>query len=143
MISRLIVGRLLDTAYPAHAAAGVMAVAAGGAALLLLGSGGWGVTVVAVLLVGCSIGAELDLLSFFCARLFGVRHYAAIYGLLSMFFYVGIAVGGIGYGVTKTRMGTYDPALVGSAVLFTIAAVLFLLIGRRPIFDGFTGDNHG
>ena len=136
MLSRLVVGRLLDTLYPARAAAGVIAIAAGGA-LLLLGHGGMVATVVAVLLVGFSIGAELDLLSFFCARLFGVRHYAAVYGLLSAFFYVGIAIGGVGYGAIRTRSGTYDPALAGSALLLGISAFLFLIIGkRRPIEEG-------
>lgn len=135
-ISRLVVGRLLDTDRPARAAAGVMAVAAAGALLLLFGPTGIAVTAVAVILIGSSIGAELDLLSFFCARFFGIRHYAAIYGLLSTFFYIGIAIGGIGYGVIRTRTGSYDPALAGSAALLALATVLFLLLGRQaPLVD--------
>ena len=134
MVSRLVVGRLLDTSHPHLAAAGVMAIAALGAFLMLFGSSGLAVTTVAVVLIGCSIGAELDLMSFYCARLFGVRHYAAIYGLLSTFFYVGIATGVIGYGVIRTRVDSYDPALAGSALLFAVAAVLFMLLGRRPAF---------
>lgn len=136
MVSRLVVGRLLDTAHPERAAAGVMAVSASGIVLLLFGPKAVAATALAVMLVGSSIGAELDLLSFFCARLFGVRRYAAIYGLLSAFFYVGIAVGGIGYGVIKTRSGSYDAALAGSALLFAVAALLFLLLGRQAAFRG-------
>lgn len=135
MLSRLLVGRLLDTRYPARTAAGVMAIAAAGAALLLIGPIGLAVTVVAVILVGFSIGAELDLLSFFCARLFGVRHYAAIYGLLSAFFYVGIAIGGVGYGAIRTHTGSYDFALAGSTLLLAVSALLFLGVGRRRPID--------
>ena len=69
------------------------------------------------------------------ARLFGLRHYAAIYGLLSAFFYCGIALGGISYGVIRTATGSYDPAIAGSALALGIAVVLFLLLGRRPAFD--------
>lgn len=138
MVSRLIVGRLLDTAHPERAAAGVMTVSATGIVLLLFGPTALAATALAVMLVGSSIGAELDLLSFFCARLFGVRRYAAIYGLLSAFFYVGIAVGGIGYGVIKTRSGSYDAALAGSALLFAVAALLFLLLGRQAAFEAST-----
>lgn len=131
MVSRLIVGRLLDTAHAAAAAAGVLLIAGLGAALLLLGSTGLAATALAVVLVGCSIGAELDLMSFFCARLFGLRHYASIYGLLSIFFYIGIAIGVRGYGAIRTGTGSYDAALAASAGLFAAAALLFLLLGRQ------------
>lgn len=134
MISRLIVGRLLDLHNPSRMAACVMLVAATGSAMLAMGSTDLMLIGIAVLLLGFSIGAELDLMSYFCARLFGVRNYAAIYGLLSGFFYVGIALGGISFGVIRTSFGTYLPALMGSTVALIIAAGLFLLLGKsRPV----------
>lgn len=134
MVSRLIVGRLLDLPRPAMTAAGVMIVAAAGSAMLAAGSSDLMFVGVAIILLGVSVGAELDLLSYFCARLFGLRHYAAIYGLLSGFFYTGIALGGISFGIIRTSFGTYLPALMGSTAALIVAAALFLMLGRsRPV----------
>lgn len=138
MVSRLVVGRLLDTTRPAVAAAAVMGLASIGAALMLIDDTGVALVACAVILLGASIGAELDLMSFFCARLFGLRHYAVIYGLLSTFFYFGIALGGISYGATRTATGSYDAALIGSGLLLLASAALFLLLGRQPPLEDTT-----
>jgi len=130
MVSRLAVGRVLDLSHPARSSAIVMGLAAIGAALLLTPPR-TPVTGLATVLVGFSIGAELDLMAFFCARLFGLPHYAAIYGLLAMFFYVGIALGGFGYGLIRDRVGAYEPALLMTTVLLALAGCLFLMLERE------------
>ena len=70
-------------------------------------------------------------MAYFCARLFGLRHYAAIYGLLAMFFYVGMALGGFGYGLMRDRLGSYEPALLMTTVLLALGGCLFLRLDRR------------
>jgi cyanate permease len=129
MISRLAVGYVLDLSKPGRSAAIVMLLATAGAAMLLP-STGTGATAVAILLFGISIGAELDLLAFFCARLFGTRHYAAVYGFLAMFFYIGIALGGIGYGAIRDLTGSYQSALLMTVASLFTAAMLFLILER-------------
>ena len=58
-------------------------------------------------------------------RAFGTQHYARNYGLLSIFFYSGIAIGSVGYGAIHDRTGSYLPALATTTALLLIAAVLF------------------
>jgi predicted MFS family arabinose efflux permease len=130
MLSRLVVGRILDLNYPARYSAVVMVLAAIGAGLLLTPPS-IAVTSTATVLVGFSIGAELDLMAFFCARLFGLTHYGAIYGLLAIFFYVGMALGGFGYGLIRDRAGGYEPALWMTTVLLAVAGGLFLGLERE------------
>lgn len=130
-ISRLVVGRLLDLSRPAWCAAGVLAVAALGALLMFAGWPGIVATVVAVSLFGVSIGAELDLMAFFCARIFGMRHYSQIYGMLAMFFYSGTALGGIAYGALRDRTGSYDTPLLISVAMLLLAALMFLILDDR------------
>jgi predicted MFS family arabinose efflux permease len=130
MLSRLAVGRVLDLKHPARSSAIVMGLAAIGSGLLLTPPA-TPVTGLATVLVGFSIGAELDLMAYFCARLFGLRHYAAIYGLLAMFFYVGMALGGFGYGLMRDRLGSYEPALLMTTVLLALGGCLFLRLDRR------------
>jgi predicted MFS family arabinose efflux permease len=128
-ISRFVVGWALDVFSPERVATTSLLLAALGILLWLLGGPGVGLALTAVLLVGLSIGAELDFLSFFCARLFGLRHYGAVYGGLAAFFYTGIAGGGIIYGATHDRTGAYTTALTMSAALFVVSGGLFFLLG--------------
>lgn len=139
MASRLIVGRLLDAPRPERWAAVVIAVAAAGAAILLAAGASLPALVAAVLLFGVSVGAELDLMAYFCSRLFGMRHYSSLYGLLSIFFYLGLAAGGVAYGLIRDRTGGYGAAIGGSGILLLGAALLFLTLrsalSRHPVPD--------
>ena len=125
--SRLLVGRALDGGAPRRVAALTLFAAALGAALLL-GKPHDDLIVAGVLLFGLSIGAELDLLSFFCARAFGLRRFGFAYGLLSVFFYFGTFAGGLAYSGLHDRTGDYELALMASGVMFVAAAGLFHLI---------------
>jgi MFS family permease len=124
MLSRLVVGRMLDLPKPGRSAAAIIAVAAIGGATLLLAPSGLIATTLAVILIGCSIGAELDVMSYFCARFFGIRHYGALYGMLSAFFYVGVATGAMSYSVIRTKTGSYNLAVMETTVLLFVAAIL-------------------
>ena len=91
MVSRIGVGRVLDLGQPERWAALFLMVAAAGAVVLACAGSSLAPLALGILLFGVSIGAELDLLAFFCARMFGLRQYSAIYGLLVVFFYFGLA----------------------------------------------------
>ena len=134
-LSRLFVGRLLDLDRPERWAALLIFLAALGPALLLWPTPGSALITLGVLLIGLSIGAELDLMSFFCARLFGIQRYSVVYGMLSIFFYFGTAMGAIGFGAIYDVTGTFRPALAAMAGLLILSALLFLSIerlGKRP-----------
>jgi predicted MFS family arabinose efflux permease len=129
-VSRIAVGWALDRFRPEFAAAATMALPAAGVALWLALPGQVPLATLAVVLIGASIGAEMDLLSYFCARDFGLRHFSAVYGGLAVFFYLGMGGGAVLYGVLHDRTGAYLAALLASAVLFLAAAGFFLAL--RP-----------
>jgi MFS family permease len=126
-LSRLAVGRALDRANPRRVSAAVMALAALGSLMWTIHPG-MGMALLGVVLLGLSIGAELDLLSFFTASCFGLRRYGAIYGWLGVFFYIGMAAGGLGFALVHDRTGSYQLATIGAAFLFLFAAGLFLTL---------------
>jgi predicted MFS family arabinose efflux permease len=129
-VSRLVIGWSLDT-FSAEWTAGIsLALAAIGAVGLLYSHGNFLYALPATLLIGFSIGAELDLHSFFCARYFGLQDFGAVYGAISVFFYTGMAVGAVLYGAIRDRTGSYSPAIAASAILLVIAAVLFIALPR-------------
>jgi predicted MFS family arabinose efflux permease len=127
-VSRLVIGWALDAFRPERVAATALGIAALGMLLWLRGGAGIAPALVAVLFIGLSIGAELDFLSFFCARLFGLKHYSSVYGGLAAFFYTGIAAGGLVYGAIHDRTGAYTLAYVVSIALFVLAAGFFLML---------------
>jgi MFS family permease len=131
-VSRLVIGWALDSFRSEWTAAISLVLAAVGAITLLFSHGNLWYALPATLLIGFSIGAELDLLSFFCARYFGLEDFGAVYGAISVFFYTGMAAGALLYGGIRDRTGGYSPAIAASAILFIIAALLFLALPRSP-----------
>jgi MFS family permease len=131
IVSRLVVGWALDRYSAERVAACVIALAALGMFFGLIGHASLPPMMAAVGLVGLSLGAELDLMSFFCARLFGIQHYGAVYGCLAVFFYSGIAAGGLLYGAIHDMTGTYTWAIGLSGALLLVASGLFLQLPRR------------
>lgn len=134
-VSRLIVGWSLDAFSAEWTAAVAFVLAALGAVLLLVQHASLLYAGAATILIGFSIGAELDLLSFFCARYFGVRKFGTVYGRVAMFFYAGMATGAILYGGVRDKTGSYSLAIAISAGLFLISAGLFLALRPSPAAD--------
>ena len=135
VVSRLVIGRALDVMDPRLASAGTLALASIGALLVAAAPIGGAMWVFSgVVLLGCSIGAELDVMSFFCARYFGMRAFSTVYGALSVFFYIGIAAGSLGYGFAHDHTGAYTVALAISAGLLATSAALLRLLPREGVY---------
>ncbi len=126
-VSRLFVGAALDRSLPHRVAALAVGLSGVGlAALLIPGSPLW----LTGVMLGFGLGAELDLLSFFCARRFGLTHFGAIYGLLGVFYFAGLAAGGLAFAEVHDRTGSYGFALALAAGLMGAAALMLLALGR-------------
>jgi predicted MFS family arabinose efflux permease len=83
-------------------------------------------------LIGFSAGAEIDILPFLVARYFGLRSYGAIYGSELVFFAAGSGIGSILTGYVRDTSGTYMPALTGGILIFSLSALIMLLMRRSP-----------
>lgn len=90
----------------------------------------------AIVLLGLTAGAEVDLLSYLVTRYFGVRHYGVIYGTLYGVFAAGGGFGPTMFGYAYDRGGSYSQILLLCALLFLIAACLLTALGRYPDFVG-------
>lgn len=136
IVGRLACGFLLDRVAPAVVAALFSVAPAAGMILLAAGPADLVTVATAVALVGLQQGAELDLLAFFTARLFGLRHYASIYASGYAVSVIATSFGLIAFGLSHDRTGSYDAAMLASAVTFTLGACCFALLHpdtpRRP-----------
>lgn len=132
--SRLATGILIDRYWAPLVALPVFALPALSCLLLADGQVGLAGATAAAILIGVGAGAEGDLMAYLTARYFGLRHYGRIYGALFGLF---IAVSGAApfvFGHVFDVTGSYDPVLMIAAVLFVIAGLLPLAMGRYPVF---------
>jgi MFS family permease len=123
---RLTVGWLVDRV-AAHYVAAAYIVLPTLACLLLAEHGAAGP---AVVLVGLSAGAEVDLLAFLISRYFGLLHYARIYGCALSTFSAGVGLGPLLAARIYDASGGYAGALYGFAACAAVASVLVASLGR-------------
>jgi predicted MFS family arabinose efflux permease len=129
----LITGVLIDRFWAPAIALIFMCGAAAGAALLALnGSVDTAGAMVAILLIGLGLGAELDLVAFMVARYVGVANFSSVYGLIVVALAVGGASGASLLGLAYDNHGNYDLALLGVSASFIVAGLLYLTLGRYP-----------
>jgi MFS family permease len=132
LVSRLFVGYLIDKIPAQPVAALCFAVPALGCYLLM--GGGHGPAMVAVILVGVALGAELDLIAFFASRYFGMKNYGRIYGWQYVFYTLGAGLSPLAFGIAYDRLGSYDPVLIASAIGLIVAGGLMMTLPKygRP-----------
>jgi predicted MFS family arabinose efflux permease len=125
LISRLITGVLLD--YISATLIGVVCFvgAATGIAMLMIGVQG-PLIPVSIILIGTAFGVEGDLMAYMTRRIFGMRAYGAIYGVMFGTFNAGIVLGpplmGLSFDLTKSYRN-------GLTALFVMAIISVVLIG--------------
>jgi MFS family permease len=134
LIGRLAGGWLLDRFW-APAVAFVILGLPGLSCWLLTGTAlDYPTAAMAILLIGFALGIEYDVMSFFVARYFGLRSYAAIYGTLYIFFSIGAGIGPMGFGRDHDAHGNYHLSLMEACVMLVLAAGALLALGRYRIF---------
>lgn len=128
VIGRLTVGYLIDVIHAPFVAAMFFALPV--LSLYLFAQGlSPQMALVAAFLLGLAGGAEVDLLSYFMGRHFGMRAYGANYGLALTFFGIGAGLGPALTGAIYDHMGSYAPAFHGGMALFAIGAALIATLG--------------
>lgn len=100
--------------------------------LLLATDGSRPAAVAACLILGLSVGTELDACAYLAARHFGMRNFGTLFGAITglLLFGNGLAPAAANrvYDVTRS----YDLVLMAIIVLCVLAAGLFMLLGKYP-----------
>ena len=133
LVFRILSGRLLDLAKPERAAAGFFFASALGLCLWLLPHGSTAAALGGTIALGLSVGSEHAFISFFCARLFGLRAYSANFGALAIFLYFGMAVGGLYFAVSHDILGSYAFAITSSVVALFLASALMMTLSQPAV----------
>lgn len=128
IVSRLVVGVLIDRYFGPYVGFGIFAFAAAGCGLFALG----GSPVLLAVALGAALGAEIDLVAYLVTRYFGLRSYGAIYGTIYAVYMTGGAISPTLIGLMYETAGSYGSALAGSTAALVIVALLFLTMGPYP-----------
>lgn len=89
----------------------------------------------AIFLIGFALGVEFDVVAYLTAKYFGMRSYAAIYGLFYVCFTIGAGFAPLVFGMIRDAAHDFTPALLTCAVILPLSAAGFLLLGRYPRFS--------
>jgi MFS family permease len=101
--------------------------------VLLLQFGSMSTVVVALVLIGLGLGAEIDLLAYLVARNFPTIAFGELYGTLFGLFLIGSSLGPLAVGASFDWTGSYNVGLTTMAVLIAVAIALTLTLRRSAV----------
>jgi MFS family permease len=131
IVGRLVVGWLVDRYWAPGVALVSLSLPAIGC-LILTGSPDFRMAALAALLIGFAAGAELDLMAFFAARYFGLRHYAKIYAILYAILAVAGGLAPMLFARVFDVTSSYEISFLIAAGLFVFGATILPALGRYP-----------
>lgn len=137
IIGRLLAGYLLDRVFAPYVAF-IFFFAPFVGVLILYFVAGAPAAMVAAVLVGIGLGAEVDLIAFLVSRYLGMKSFGEIYGYLFSMFMFGSGMGPFLMGMSFQKSGSYDTGLIILAVGLAVATVSVLKLGAY----NFTGEKH-
>jgi predicted MFS family arabinose efflux permease len=134
VVGRLLGGYLLDRINGSIVGGVSLLVPVVSALLVLAFPGSVPVASAAVLILGLSLGAELDCVAYLTTRHFGMKAFGTIFGVISGILAFATGLGpflvNLGYDLT----GGYTIALKAYVPLALLASALFFSLGRYPKF---------
>jgi MFS family permease len=128
IVGRIVTGLTLD--WINRSLPGLLFLCIGALGVMLLALFGVRFSVVAVLLIGFVVGAEIDLMAYFVSRYFGLRAHAAIFGWNYGMVALGSSIAPLVVGAVRDHRGNYVLGLSLCAASLAIAGILCALLGR-------------
>ena len=133
MLARSALSLTFAAALGSGLVAGVFFVGGAVGVFLLRGSHDYGTLLVATMLIGLTIGAEGDLISYLVRSYFGLTSFGSLFGIAFSGYGLGAVIGPIGLGAWFDRHGSYDVPLLVLPCMLLAASGLVLSLGRYRI----------
>jgi len=140
-ISRIVIGYLIDRIFAPYVAIAFFTLSAVGIGIYALGAVDT-MAFVGAIMVGLSLGAEVDLLAYLTGRYFGLRTFGATYGLLFAAILTGTALGPLAFGIGFETTGSYTGILTICVGVNILAILLTALLGPYPDWEKDVASSH-
>lgn len=134
LIGRLTGGYLLDRVNGNLVGAVSLVLPVIPCALLLLFPGSIPLASLAVVVLGLSLGVELDAVAYLVGRHFGMRNYGTLFGTIAGLLALATGVGPVLLNLVYDQTGAYTLVLLAYIPLSLLSAGLFASLGRYPAF---------
>ena len=134
LLVRVPIGYLMDRFFAPRVAQCCFIISTVGIAMFAAGASGFPAYIAAIL-VGFSIGAEIDLLAFLAGRYFGLRNYGEVFGMLFASMMLGVSLGPPTFGFCFDLTGDYSLVLYLSCLVLIIATFISQFLPNYPDFE--------
>ncbi len=138
IVGRLLAGYLLDRYFGPYVALFFFIVPLLGVATIAF-TASPALALAATVMVGLGLGAEVDLIAFLLSRYFGMRSFGALYGYMFAAFMLASGLGPFVMGMSFSRLGSYQPALIGFMLALAVASALMLRLGPYAFGNAIKG----
>lgn len=132
IVGKLTTGWLMDRSGAGIVGSLTLGIAAVGFALLLLPDTAPALIVIAMLIIGYSTGAKLQIAAYLAGRYGGIRNFGKIFGFVSSLVALGSGLGPVFAGYLHDTMGSYDGMLVAGIIGSVASAALIYRLGPYP-----------
>jgi MFS family permease len=103
--------------------------------LLLNVDGSVVIASIAVLLLGLSLGAEVDVVAYLAAEKFGTARYGTIFGFINAGWFLATAIGPLLISLSYDMSGNYEQVIKFGIPLFMTVSLLLYTVGKPLPFD--------
>jgi MFS family permease len=135
VVGRLTGGFLLDRVNGSVVGGVSVALPIISASLLLSFPGDPAMALLAVLVLGLSLGVELDAVAYLATRHFGMRNFGLLFGTISGMLALATGLGPLLVSLVYDHYGSYRPALIAYIPGCILASAMFFAMGKYPVFD--------
>lgn len=126
---RLAIGVLLDQVEGRLLSAGCACLPICTSILLLAFPGSFPAAFAAVIILGLTFGAELDILAYMTSRYFDLRHFGLLFGVVAGLIGLGAGIGPLVISAIYDQSGSYFLALCAVMPMCLTASILFISLG--------------
>lgn len=134
VVGRLTGGFMLDRVNGNMVGAVSMLLPVIPATLLLMFPGSVPIASLAVVVLGLSLGVELDAVAYLVGRHFGMRNYGTLFGTIAGLLALATGLGPVLLNLVYDATGKYTGVLFAYIPLSVLSAALFASLGRYPVF---------
>lgn len=134
IIGRLSTGTLMDHLRPDLVGGTAFMLPIIGCSLLMIPDSGTVVQLLAIAVIGLSIGAELDVITYLSTRYFGMRSFGKLFGFVLMPMAIGTASSPLLAAAFHDQFKSYDPFLWLTMGLMIIGGIALFTLGRPPVW---------
>ncbi len=129
---RILIGWLIDRFEARFVAFFFFFLSAVGMGLLAADLPIWAV-LVSTLLLGGSLGAEVDMLAYLASRYFGLRCFSQIFATIFGMVMVSMGLGPVTFGAVYEATGSYTVVIAAGVPACLLSMVLVIMLAPRPV----------